>query len=174
MHIQNGKYWEVKFLTSVFQAGNSRKIYQKRRISMCCNSSCTGQKLMKWKVSTNLIFTFPSNLLIFIIDHAESCFFFLSLTHFFITATYRFSTGPARARKQYVCTKTCFSFKIKDQIILFELEGILKNNLRLLKTLLVCHSAITSTKWQNMKAIPTLILLEDISIKIVGRGLLYS
>ena len=78
-------------------------------------------------------------------------FFFLSLTHFFITATYRrFSTGPAQARKQYARTKICFSFKIKHRIILFELEGILKNNLRLFKldskTLLVYDSAIISTK----------------------------
>ena len=55
---------------------------------------------------------------------------------------FQFSTGPAQARKQYVRTKTCFSFKIKDQIFLFELEGILKNHLRLFKTLLVYHSAI--------------------------------
>ena len=59
-------------------------------------------------------------------------FFFLPLTHFFITATYRrFSTDPAQARKQYARTKTCFFFKIKDRIILFELEDILKNNLKL-------------------------------------------
>ena len=38
---------EVIFLTSVFQVGNSRKIYQKRSISMRSNSSYTGQKLMK-------------------------------------------------------------------------------------------------------------------------------
>ena len=136
------------------------------------------------KKYTNLIFTLPSKLLIFIIDHAESCFFFLSLTYFFITATYRrFSTGPSQARKQFARTKTCFSFKIKDWIILFELEGKLKNNLRLFKldskmlytsNILVYHNAITSTNWRNMKAIPTLILLEDISIKIIGRGFLYS
>ena len=52
--------------------------------------------------------------------------------------------------------------------------GILKNNLRLFKldskTLLVCHNVVTSTKWQNMKAIPTLILLEDISVKIIGKA----
>ena len=127
---------------------------------MCFNSSCTGQKLMKWKANSNLIFTLPSKILIFIIDHAESCFFFLSLTHFFITATYwRFSTGPAQARKQYAGTKTRFSFKIKDWIILFELEGILKDNLRLFKldskTLLVYHCTITSTKWRNMKVTPS-------------------
>ena len=140
---------------------------------MCCNSSCSGQKLMKQKVNTNLIFPLPSKLLIFIIDHTESCLFFLWLTHFFITAT-----GSAQARKQYARTKPCFSFKIKDQIILFELEGLLKNYLRLFKLdskiLIVYHSAITPTKWRNMKAIATLILLEDISIKIIGRGLLYS
>ena len=92
---------------------------------------------------------------------------FPSLTPFFTTATHRiFSTGPAQARKQSATTKTCFSFKIKDQIILFELAGILKNILRFFKldseTLLVCHSAVTLTKWQNMKANPTLTPLEDI------------
>ena len=39
-------------------------------------------------------------------------FFFLSLTHFFITATYRgFSTGPAQARKQYDAPKLVFPAK---------------------------------------------------------------
>ena len=47
---------------------------------------------------------------------------------------------------------------------LFELDS---------KTLVVYDSAITSTNWPNMKAIPTLIVLEDISIKIIGGGLLY-
>ena len=28
MHIQNDKFWEVNFLTSVFQVGNSQKDYQ--------------------------------------------------------------------------------------------------------------------------------------------------
>ena len=78
-------------------------------------------------------------------------FFFPSLTQFFIKANYRrFSTGPAQARKQSTHAETCFSFKIKDQIILFELAGILKNNLRLFKlhskTLLVCHNVVMSTK----------------------------
>ena len=78
-------------------------------------------------------------------------FFFPSLTPLFITALYRrFSTDPAQARKQSARTKTCFSFKIKDRIILFEFTGILKNNLRLFKldsnTSLVGHSAVTSTK----------------------------
>ena len=53
-----------------------------------------------------------------------------------------------------------------------------KNDLRLFKldskTLLVYHSAITSTKWRNMKAFPTLIFLEDISTKNFGRSLLCS
>ena len=112
-----------------------------------------------------LIFTLPLKLLIFIIDHAESCFFFPSLTHFFITATCRrFSTSPAQARKQYAHTKICFSFKMKDWIILFELEGILKNNLRLFKldskTLLVYNSAMMSTKvWR----LPQLIMTCDIN-----------
>ena len=29
MHIQNNKYWEVNFLTSIFQVGDSQKNYQK-------------------------------------------------------------------------------------------------------------------------------------------------
>ena len=73
---------------------------------------------------------------------------------------------PCTSQKT-VRVKNCFSFKIKDWIILFELAAILKNKLRFLKldskTLLVCHCAITSTKWRNMKATPTLILWEDIS-----------
>ena len=132
---------------------------------------------VKSKYKSNLYFTFE-----FINIHNRSCrkfFFFFSLTHLFITATYRrFSTDPAQAKKQYTHTKICFSFKMKNRIILFELEGILKNNLRLFKldskTLLVYHCTITSTKWRNIKITPTLILLEDTSIKIIGRGLLYS
>ena len=58
------------------------------------------------------------------------------------------------------------------------MAGILKNNLRLFKqdskTLLVCQSTDTSSKLQNVKANLTLILLEDISIKITGTGLLQS
>ena len=81
------------------------------------------------------------------IDHAESYFFLNILFHY---CKLQKVTGSAQARKQYAHTKTCFSFKIKDRIILFELEGILKNNLRLFKldskTLLVYHSAIMSTK----------------------------
>ena len=57
------------------------------------------------------------------------------------------------------------------------MEGILKNNLRLFqldsKTVAVYHSAITSSNLPNMKAIPTLILLGDISKKIIGGGLLH-
>ena len=124
---------------------------------------CAVTQVVLVKISWNrykLIFTLALKLLIFIIDHAESCFFFPSLTHFSITATYRrFSIGPAQARKQYAHTKICFSFKVKDWIILFELEGILKNNLRFSKldskTLLVYHSAMMSTKWQSMKTTPT-------------------
>ena len=81
------------------------------------------------------------------IDHAGSYFFLNPLFHY---CKLQKVTGSAQARKQYARTKTCFSFKIKDRIILFELEGILKNNLRLFKldskTLLVYHSAIMSTK----------------------------
>ena len=106
-------------------------------------------------------------------------FFFPSLSHFFTMAIYRrFSTDTAQDIKQSAHSKTCFSFKIKDETMLFQVEGILKNNLRLFKvdskTLLMCHNATTSTNWWNMKATPTLILLEDSSVKIIGRGLLQS
>ena len=89
-----------------------------------------------------------------------------------------FSPGLVQTRKQPVRAKTCFSFKIKNGIVLLQLAAILKNKLKLFKLdskiLLVCHNAVTSTKSRNMKAIPTLILLEGISIKIMGRGLLQS
>ena len=84
---------------------------------------------IKSKCKLNLYFTFK----IINIDN-RSCrklfFFFPSLTHFFITTTYqRFSTGHAQARKQSASAETCFSFKIKDRLILFELAGLLKDNL---------------------------------------------
>ena len=82
---------------------------------------------MKQKVNINLTFTLISKLSILIIDHAENCFFFPYLTKFFITATFqRFSTGPAQARKQSGCAKACFSFNVKDHIILFEFTAMLK------------------------------------------------
>ena len=77
-NIQNCKYWEVNFLTSVFQAGNSRKIYQKRRISMYCNSKLYWSKTheIKSKYKFNLYFTFK-----IINIHNRSCrkLFFLPL-----------------------------------------------------------------------------------------------
>ena len=88
---------------------------------------------IKSKYKFNLYFTFE---IINIYNRSCRKFFFpfLSLTHFFITATYkRFSIGNAQARKQYARTKTCFPFKIKNQIILLELEGILKNNLKVVQ-----------------------------------------
>ena len=131
---------------------------------------------IKSKYKFNLYFAFE---IINIHNRSRRKLFFLSLInplfHYWNLQDFNW---PCTRQKQYVCTKTCFLFKIKDLIILFELEGILKNNLRLFKldskTLLVYDSAIISTKWRNMKAIPTLILSEDILIKIIGRGLLYS
>ena len=121
----------MKFLTSIYQVGNSRKIYQRRKISMCCNSNSTGQKLMKYKVNTNLMFSLPSKLLISIIN-AEICFFLPLLNPFF-----------------HRDNLPCFSFKIKDQIILSELVYMLKNNLSLIEL--------------DSKATPTLILLVAMS-----------
>ena len=98
---------------------------------MCCNSNSTGQKLMKYKVNTNLMFSLPSKLLILIIN-AESCFFLPLLNPFF-----------------HRDNLPCFSFKIKDQMILSELVYMLKNNLSLIEL--------------DSKATPTLILLVAMS-----------
>ena len=157
----------------IFKVGNSQKIYQKQKISM----SCTSQNLMNQK-NTNLIFTLPSKLLILIIDHTESCFFSNPPLPTFSSWQHTKDFGPAQTRKQSAGTRTCFSFKIKDQNNLIWVGRHTKNNLRLFKldskTLLACHTAMTSTKWGNIKATPTLTLLEDISIKIIGRGFLQS
>ena len=79
-------------------------------------------------------------------------FFIPSVTHFFIQQLTEGFQLALRKPENSACAKTCFSFKIKDQIILFELAGILKNNLRLFKldskTLLVCHSAAV-TKYEG-------------------------
>ena len=72
--------------------------------------------------------------------------------------------------KQSASVKTCFSFKIT----LFELAGILRNNLRLFKldsnTLLVCNSVVTSAKWKNVKAAPTLILWKIFQQILLGEA----
>ena len=106
---------------------------------------------IKSKYKFNLYFTFE-----IINIHNRPCrklLFLPLLNPFFIIATYRrFSTGTPRARKQYARTKICFSVKIKDQIILFELEGILKSNLRLFKldskTLLVYNYPSLGKFWE--------------------------
>ena len=118
-HIQNGKYWEITFLLQF----SGQEIHEKSTKNKGFQCLVTQVVMIKnsWnksKYKFNFYFTFE-----IINIHNRSCrklFSSLSLTHFFITETYRrFSTGPAQARKQYACTKTCFSFKIKDQIILF-------------------------------------------------------
>ena len=82
---------------------------------------------IKGKFKFNLYLTFKV-----INIHNRSCrelFFAPILNSPFHCKTYwRISNSPAQARKQYARNKTRFSFKIKDWIILFELEGILKNN----------------------------------------------
>ena len=143
---------------------------------MCFNSSCTGQKLLKQKLNINLICTLPSKLLIFIIDHAESSFFFLSLTHFFITATYRrFSTSPAQAKR--VCShQNSFFLQNKGSNNPIWVGRHTKNQLKVVQAKFnditcvpLCHNVNQMTKYEGY-----LILLEDISIKITGRGILYS
>ena len=143
---------------------------------MCFNSSYTGQKLMKQKVNINLICALPSKLLIFITDHAESCFFFLSLTHFFITATYRrFSTSPAQAKT--VCShQNSFFLQNKGSNNPIWVGRHTKNQLKVVQAKFdditcvpLCHNVNQMTKYEGY-----LILLEDISIKITGRGILYS
>ena len=99
--------------------------------------------------------------------HNRSCrklFFFPFLNPLFhYSNLLKVFNWPYTSQKT-VCSRR-FSFKIKDQIILSELEGILKNNLSFFKldskALLVYHCAITSTKWWNMKVTLTLILLGD-------------
>ena len=125
----------------------------------------------------NVLFTLPSKLSIFIIDHAES-FFFLSLTHFFITATLHIFNWPCTSQKNsMLAPKLIFQNKgLNDPIWVGRHTKKQSKVVQVWfkETLLVYHSAIMSTKWQNVKATPTLILFEDISIKIIGRGLLYS
>ena len=138
---------------------------------------------IKSKYKFNLYFTFE-----IINIHNRSCrkLFFLPFLNplFHYSNLLKVFNWPYTSQKtvcshriSIVCSRR-FSFKIKDQIILSELEGILKNNLSFFKldskALLVYHCAITSTKWWNMKVTLTLILLGDISIEITGRGLLYS
>ena len=133
---------------------------------------------IKSKYKFNLYFTFE-----IINIHNRSCrkLFFLPLLNplFHYSNLLKVFKWHCTSQKTvYALTKIYFSFKIKGQM-LFELEGILsKNNLKLFKldskTLLVYHYVIMSIKWRNMKVTRTLILLEDISIKTIGKGLLYS
>ena len=78
----------------------------------------------KKKVNTNLIFTLPSKSLIFIIDHAEGCFFLPLLNPLFhYSNLQRVLNWPCTSQKTVWRTKTCFSCKINDQIILLELKA---------------------------------------------------
>ena len=107
---------------------------------------------IKSKFKFNLYLTFK-----IINIHNRSCreLFFVPVLNRFIAATYwRISTGPAQARKQYAHNKTRFSYKIKDWIILFELEGILK--IKLLKAvqarfkdITLCHNVNQMTKYES-------------------------
>ena len=181
------KSYDVWFLRC-----EARHAYSKRQIlgflRLEIHKKSTKNKRFQWAVPVktswtkkykfNLYFTFK----IINIDNRSYRKLFLfkpSFTNFFIMATYqRFSTGPAQTRKQSAGIRTCFSFKIKDQNNLIWVGRHTKNNLRLFKldskTLLACHAAMMSTKWGNIKATSTLTLLEDISIKIIGRGFLQS
>ena len=141
---------------------------------MCFNSSYTGQKLMKQKVNINLICALPSKLLIFITDHAESCFFFLSLTHFFITATYRrFSTSPAQAKT--VCShQNSFFLQNKgsnNPIWVGRHLKVVPARFKDITCVPSCHNVNQMTKYESYLNFDP---FKDISIKIIGRGLLYS
>lgn len=128
------------------------------------------------QVNANLIFTLSLKLWILIIIMQKIEFFFPSFRLFLIyNPNQRYSSSPGQARKLSGQTKTCCLFKTKDWIILPTLAGKLNNSLGLFKlnskTLLVCSTAVTSGKWQNTKATLTLILLEDISIKLLTKAL---
>ena len=126
---------------------------------MCCNSSCTGQKSNEIKVNANLFFTLSSKLSILIIDHEESCFFLPLLNPLLHCCNLlKIFNWPYTSQKQPAQAKTYFSFQTKHQIIPFKLAG--KVNILTLfkldsKTLLVCHIAVASTKWKNLKATQT-------------------
>ena len=131
---------------------------------------------IKSKYKFNLYFTFEV-----INIHHRSCrelvFFHLPNPLFHYSNLPKVFNWPCTSQKT-VCSHQNSFFLPNKESNNIELECILKNNLRLLKldskALLVYHCAIMSTKWRNMKVTPTLIFLEDLSIKIIGRGLLYS
>ena len=137
--------------------------------------SCTGQKLMKYKF--NLYFTFEINNI-----HNRSCrkLFFLPLLNplFHYSNLQKVFNWPCTSQKTLCSHQNLFFLQNKGLNNPICIGRHTKNNIRLFKldskTLLVYQSAIMSTKWRNMKATPTLILLEDISIKIIERGLLQS
>ena len=131
---------------------------------------------IKSKQKINLYFIFK-----IINIHKRSCkkLFFLPLLnpHFHYSNLPKVFNWPCTSQKTVCLHQNSFFLPNKESNNI-ELECILKNNLRLLKldskASLVYHCAIMSTKWRNMKVTPTLIFLEDLSIKIIGRGLLYS
>ena len=94
---------------------------------MCCNSICSGQKLIKRsKCKFNLCFIVK----IINIDNRSCrklCFSFPLQPTFSLWQLTKDLVLPAQAKKQSAHTKTWFSFKTKDQIILFELADMLKN-----------------------------------------------
>ena len=130
---------------------------------------------IKSKYKFNLYSTFE-----IINSHNWSCrklFFLPLLNPFFHYSNLSKVFNWLCTSQKAVCShQNTFFLQNKRLIILFELEGMLKNDLRLFKldskTLPVYHCAITSTKWKKMNFTPTLILLEDISIKIIERSLL--
>ena len=127
---------------------------------------------IKSKYKFNLYFCFK---IVNILNRSCRMLFFLPfLNPLFHYCELQVFNWPYASQKTVCSHQNLFFLQNKGSNNPIWVGSILKNNLRLFKTLHVCHSVITSTKWRNMKAIPTLILLEDILIKIVGRGLLYS
>ena len=82
------------------------------------------------------------------------------LTHFFIYGNLlKVFRWPCASQKTVCLGQNLFFLQNKGFNNRIWVGRHTKNNLRLFKldskTLLVCHSAVTSTKWQNMKATPT-------------------
>ena len=131
---------------------------------------------IKSKYQLNLYFTFE------IIIHNRSCrkLFFLPLLNpiFHYSNLQKVFNWPYTSQKTICSHQNLFFLQNKGLNNPIWVGRHTKKQSKVVqasfKDITLYHSAIMSTKWWNMKATPTLIHLEDNSIKIIGRGLLYS